>query len=474
MWKWTLVTIFITAIQCARFGPDNSYTCHCLNDETCHKDSGFCGGGCATGWSDTSCQRRNPFKLALNFFFPFSQENVALGKPSDKVGTNRARIETSDRTANEPDKCSSSSNAITGKWWGIDLLEEYPIKHIIIQPNWDLASVNGILIHVIKEKGEPELCYKEGLSSTPPIVKNIECSHVIYGRYVNISNDRISHNGRYLTLCEVEIYVCSVGTFGSDCTNFCHCLNNERCSETGECPNGCSDGWTGTTCSQMCDNGTYGAGCLKLCSDRNCLVETSPCHHIYGSCQGGCTEGFYGEVCDMKCSDRKCKDSNLQCESKTGECIDGCQPGYQSIDCTRECYNGKYGQDCLLNCSSRFCKLETECNIIDGACNCSDGYQGIDCTVKQLLVFPGDANEGSEDQNSAIIAKIVVPIITLAFLFGVLVELFGTKLRSRCKTNQFRGNESNHTVAQKETNVKLVINQPSTNNQDNHSDQLLI
>ena len=96
----------------------------------------------------------------------------------------------------------------------------------------------------------------------------------------------------------------------------------------------------------VCDNGTYGAGCLKLCSERNCLVETSPCNHINGSCQGGCKEGFtgidcvkrceegdYGEGCSKKGSDRKCKDSNLQCDSKTGECIDGCQPGYQSIDC---------------------------------------------------------------------------------------------------------------------------------------------
>ncbi|ESO86875.1 hypothetical protein LOTGIDRAFT_175984, partial [Lottia gigantea] len=46
-----------------------------------------------------------------------------------------------------------------------------------------------------------------------------------------------------------------------------------------------------------CHNGIYGTGCLKLCSDRNCLVETSPCNHINGSCQGGCKEEFSGIDC---------------------------------------------------------------------------------------------------------------------------------------------------------------------------------
>ncbi|ESO82253.1 hypothetical protein LOTGIDRAFT_170165 [Lottia gigantea] len=427
MWK-LIIVIFSTILltQCVKFGPDGRYTCHCLNDEPCNKYSGFCNGGCANGWSGASCQK----------------QNVALNKSPSQVETNRTKRESGDRTTNKPDKCYNYNK--TGKWLGIDLEEGYPIKHIIIQPKRDLASVNGILLHVTKENGEPELCYKEGLSSTPPFVKNIECSHVIYGRYVNISNDRISHNGRYLTLCEVEIYVCSVGTFGSDCNNFCHCFNNERCSETGECPNGCSDGWTGTTCSQMCDNGTYGAGCLKLCSDRNCLVETSPCHHIYGSCQGGCIEGFYGEVCDMKCSDRKCKDSNLQCESKTGKCIDGCRRGYQSIDCIQECDNGTYGENCQFKCSERFCQSHDNCSYIDGACDCLDGYQGTDCIYKQSI---------EQEDNKEIIIGTIVGVIVFVVFVVVIVCVLCKKKNRYVKKNRKKGTESSDNVRQQEVMI---------------------
>ncbi|ESO92704.1 hypothetical protein LOTGIDRAFT_175657 [Lottia gigantea] len=151
-----------------------------------------------------------------------------------------------------------------------------------------LTSFNGISLHVKKENEEPGICYKDTIY-TKYSVNNIECSQVITGRYITISNFHPHPHAKYLVFCEVEIY------------------------------------------------------------DRNCSVETSLCNHISGSCIGGCKEGFggivcvkrcedgvYGAGCRKKCSDRKCKDSNLQCESKTGECIDGCQIGYQSIDCTQE------------------------------------------------------------------------------------------------------------------------------------------
>ncbi|ESO85727.1 hypothetical protein LOTGIDRAFT_176059 [Lottia gigantea] len=127
-----------------------------------------------------------------------------------------------------------------------------------------LKSLNGFSIHVNRENETPELCYKDNIVRyTTPAVNNIECSQVITGRYVNISNFHINRDARYLVLCEVEIdvismpsiyyhftSVCSNGTFGSDCNNFCHCLNYERCSENAECPGECADGWTGTTCNQ--------------------------------------------------------------------------------------------------------------------------------------------------------------------------------------------------------------------------------
>ncbi|ESO93187.1 hypothetical protein LOTGIDRAFT_175586 [Lottia gigantea] len=309
MWKWIAVIFcIIIYTQCVKFGEDNSYTCHCINDEQCHRGSGICGGGCARGWSGPTCQK----------------QNVALGKPSSQVETNGNRTSDlavdGDRTTNIPAKCSDTSSGDSTRWWRVDLLEEYPIKHITIYyQNKLLSSLNGFSLHVVKENETPELCYKDdSTGGYPPAVHNVECSQVITGRYVNISNFHTREDGRFF------VVLCSNGTFGSNCTNFCHCLNKERCLENGKCPGECADGWAGTTCNQKCEDDVYGVGCSK------------------------------------KCSDRKCKDNNLQCDSKTGECIDGCQPGYQSIDCTQD-----------------------KCSYIDGACDCFDGYLGVDCTCKQ-------------------------------------------------------------------------------------------
>lgn len=40
-----------------------------------------------------------------------------------------------------------------------------------------------------------------------------------------------------------------IPTFGENCTNRCHCINDEQCNiTTGECENGCEFGWMGPKC----------------------------------------------------------------------------------------------------------------------------------------------------------------------------------------------------------------------------------
>ncbi|ESO82514.1 hypothetical protein LOTGIDRAFT_176970, partial [Lottia gigantea] len=103
-----------------KFGEDNSFTCHCINDQQCHRESGECGEGCAIGWSGATCQK----------------QNVALGKPSSQVETNGAGTSDlavdGDNTTNISNKCSDTSSDNSTRWWRVDLLEEYPIKHITI------------------------------------------------------------------------------------------------------------------------------------------------------------------------------------------------------------------------------------------------------------------------------------------------------------------------------------------------------
>lgn len=45
---------------------------------------------------------------------------------------------------------------------------------------------------------------------------------------------------------------CPLGYFGKDCTEHCsgHCIKGEPCDHiSGECTNGCQDGYTGVRCS---------------------------------------------------------------------------------------------------------------------------------------------------------------------------------------------------------------------------------
>ncbi len=51
---------------------------------------------------------------------------------------------------------------------------------------------------------------------------------------------------------DVHLYciVCDDGSFGLDCSEICHCLNNAVCmKETGKCPQSkCAVGWKGMYC----------------------------------------------------------------------------------------------------------------------------------------------------------------------------------------------------------------------------------
>ena len=60
----------------------------------------------------------------------------------------------------------------------------------------------------------------------------------VYGLYVCVS-----------ALVVSQFPGCASGTFGEDCKNYCHCMNNEPCDPvSGRCHGGCSDGWSGPTC----------------------------------------------------------------------------------------------------------------------------------------------------------------------------------------------------------------------------------
>ncbi|XP_053394309.1 multiple epidermal growth factor-like domains protein 10 [Mercenaria mercenaria] len=195
---------------------------------------------------------------------------------------------------------------------------------------------------------------------------------------------------------------CSDGLYGINyCDQKCdRCMPNSEgdinCSiETGECYNGCLDGFFGRRCDRKCancmplsedsdvktcdtDNGTcnngciygyHGSSCDKKCGhclpDREGVVK---CSIDTGECNTTCIDGFYGQNCDRECS-RNCFDSKIdsaRCDKETGSCIFGCVPGW-------------YGEICETICSNRCSKKS--CNQLSGQCDdgCITGWYGDRC-----------------------------------------------------------------------------------------------
>ncbi|XP_046566121.1 uncharacterized protein LOC124274787 [Haliotis rubra] len=57
-------------------------------------------------------------------------------------------------------------------------------------------------------------------------VADVKCQQALAGNNLTIQTNS------FLTLCEVQIFVCSDGWFGEDCDKQCHCsLNTEVCDK---------------------------------------------------------------------------------------------------------------------------------------------------------------------------------------------------------------------------------------------------
>ncbi|XP_076448643.1 uncharacterized protein LOC143285270 [Babylonia areolata] len=105
--------------------------------------------------------------------------------------------------------------------------------------------------------------------------------------------------GKQPPLCDKD---CQNKTYGQDCREKCgHCREGSVCDPvTGHCPQGCQSGWMDNTglsvhlCDTACPAGLYGVQCNQTCG--HCQSD-SQCHHVSGECLQGCAEGFTGTHC---------------------------------------------------------------------------------------------------------------------------------------------------------------------------------
>ncbi|CAL1532183.1 unnamed protein product [Lymnaea stagnalis] len=136
----------------------------------------------------------------------------------------------------------------------------------------------------------------------------------------------------------------------------------------------------------VCPTNQFGLECNKSC---NCESKAETCFVATGGCPSGCAAGFHGDGCGKNCSQGRwgvdCINQCTHCTNKTcdrinGTCDLGCEDGYKGDTCDDKCSSLTWGKDCSHQCSPQC--FNKSCNITNGVClsGCTDGYTGDSCT----------------------------------------------------------------------------------------------
>ncbi|XP_041374108.1 protein jagged-1-like [Gigantopelta aegis] len=402
------------------YGLGCSYACHCSTN--CNDVIG-CSGSCLRGWSGPKCNK----------------ENIALDKGTNQnsywetwMKSARA-VDGSLKTRFQYNSCIHTAGGRPFTWWKVDLAEDYYIHKLAIYFRRDnTGRRNGVKVYSsvdVNQTNTGHLCGSATLDS--PDVTWMTCDNT--SRYITLYQDTYNERTRdtAMDFCEVQVFVCDAGTFGDNCTMFCHCQDGPCNYVTGECSGGCKPNWTGHTCSE-CDSNHYGHLCENSCSNKHC---NGSCNKLTGQCENGCTAGWmeldctkkcsestYGFQCANNCNQRNCL-GNSSCDHVAGTCDQGCDRGYQGEDCATKCDVGNYGPDCNSSCSARRCKANDEsCDHVTGLCSgpCEAGWQGVDCTLSIAQTAAPNENPGpiigGVIGTAAVVVVVVVAVIIFVFL----------------------------------------------------------
>ncbi|XP_071118895.1 receptor-type tyrosine-protein phosphatase mu-like isoform X2 [Haliotis cracherodii] len=371
----------------ATYGFRCAYHCNCPPAE-CHDVNGCNSTDCYPGWSGPTCQKSN---LLLNL--------TSDAFKSSETGTDVEKATDGNTSTDASSVCLETRNTDGNfTWWRADLGNDTLVNEVTIYFRTDFGR-SEIQVYLTNSSDiipSGHTCNNVN-GNANGTVTSVTCA--THGRFLLLYSSFQGTNSTTprMVLCEVEVNVCGPGTYGNECSEYCHC-DSEACNYIeGVCPSSvCQPGWHGMHCNQICDNGTYGFNCSGQCGERNCSYGNSSCDHETGECDGGCNAGWggtdctqgcdagqeYGAGCSRNCSDRMCeKDSN--CSVLTGQCEGGCQEGWMGEDCYEHCDNGTYGINCSGQCGERNCSNDNfTCDHETGECvgGCNAGWGGTDCT----------------------------------------------------------------------------------------------
>ncbi|XP_046583127.1 receptor-type tyrosine-protein phosphatase mu-like [Haliotis rubra] len=393
---WFWMGLFIACVSVTLSDAE----CHCNTVAACDVfPSTPCSqvgdpGRCQEGWFGPYCQNQN---IALR---RSSSQSSTLSNDPNQYGAALGVDGRATTNAHSSPRTCAHTKKETNPTWTVNLNTSVPekIQHIRLYLRGDdlQERSNGMEILV-----GSQMCYNWSSTEHPPPIANVTCRQPLTGTTVTI---RIPGQQKFLTLCEVQIFVCSDGWFSEDCDKQCRCLNStDVCDKiTGRCSSGCFPGYHGTDCQTVCPDGSYGFNCSSQCG--NCLNDVS-CDKTNGTCPGGCAAGWMTGTCMQACPDGSygisctsdcgnCLDG-VSCDKATGVCPGGCAAGWMNDTmCQRSCPDGSYGINCISQCGN--CLDDVSCDKTNGTCpggcaagwvndnmcqiQCPDGSYGINCT----------------------------------------------------------------------------------------------
>ncbi|XP_046552769.1 receptor-type tyrosine-protein phosphatase mu-like isoform X5 [Haliotis rubra] len=373
---------------------------------------------CQEGWFGSYCQRQNiALGRSATQSSTFSESSVRTGNTAHSF---EAWYAVDGRATTDfyskPLTCTHTLGGV--QTWTVNLNNSNrdKIQHIrlYLRQNFQDRN-NGMKIYV-----GGQLCIGWSWNTYPLAITDFKCQQALTGNNLQIQTRS------FLTLCEVQIFVCSDSWFGEDCDKQCHCsLNTDVCDKiTGQCLSGCAPGYMGTDCQTACPDGSYGISCASQCG--NCL-DGHVCNKSTGICPGGCAEGwmndtcvhpcpngYYGTNCGFQCGN--CVDGDV-CIKTNGTCPGGCAAGWINDTCHQVCEDGRYGSGCMSECGH--CRNGTVCDKTNGTCGsgCDGGYSDARC--ERLSV-----TDDKEDSMAGIIGGTVAALLAIAIVIIVVVIIF--------------------------------------------------
>ncbi|XP_055886087.1 uncharacterized protein LOC106079930 isoform X3 [Biomphalaria glabrata] len=249
----------LEACPAQTFGLDCRLICHCKDQEDCNKIQGDCPSyQCDGEWDGPGCQRKLP-----KLYFP-------------------------------PQVLLSKCNNITLRWFSFDETDDIgqgPIglyKVMMKQMNGDIwfNPVNVTDPDIVTDiQTDRSLKKAHVVSITSGLVADVEYTFrvdIVASEYDKLLKRAVPGEPSKAILYKCDSTPsCPFGTYGNECQNQCHCLNNDLC-EQGLCNGGkCERGRTGLPfCLEVCPAQTFGLDCRLICHCK----DQEDCNKIQGDC----------------------------------------------------------------------------------------------------------------------------------------------------------------------------------------------